>query len=106
MRPVSVRSPLILPTVPLPAPKGESATISLNSLSQARLSRGRRAQMGQVFISHSHKDRAFVERLANDLGANGLDVWYSEWQMKPGDSLTQKVAEGIKSSGSMIIVLS
>jgi hypothetical protein len=60
----------------------------------------------KVFISHSHLDQLFAERLAKDLGKHGLDVWYSEWQMRPGDSLTQKVAEGITSSGSMVVLLS
>jgi hypothetical protein len=32
--------------------------------------------MTQVFISYSRKDLAFVERLANDLQAAGLEVWY------------------------------
>jgi hypothetical protein len=62
--------------------------------------------MRSVFISHSHMDRSFAEKLANDLGKHGLDVWYSEWQMKPGDSLTRKVADGIISSGSMLVLLS
>ena len=32
--------------------------------------------MTQVFISYSRKDLAFVERLAKDLKAAGLEVWY------------------------------
>ena len=32
--------------------------------------------MTQVFISYSRKDLAFVEQLAADLKAAGLDVWY------------------------------
>ncbi|MGO9782572.1 MAG: toll/interleukin-1 receptor domain-containing protein [Streptosporangiaceae bacterium] len=62
--------------------------------------------MGRVFISHSYIDRSFAEKIANDLSRRGLNVWYSEWQMKPGDSLTQKVSEGIISSGSMLVLLS
>jgi hypothetical protein len=60
----------------------------------------------RVFISHSHKDHQFVERLARDLAARGLRVWYSEWEMRPGDSLTGKISEGMAASGSMIVVLS
>lgn len=60
----------------------------------------------QVFISHSHKDHAFVKHLAEDLERHGIDVWYDEWEMKPGDSLTAKIGEGIKSSGYLVIVLS
>lgn len=32
--------------------------------------------MTQVFISYSRKDLVFVERLAKDLKAAGLGVWY------------------------------
>ena len=59
-----------------------------------------------IFISHSHKDAKFVRRLAGDLERAGLQVWYSEWKMKPGESLVQKIAEGILSSGYMVVVLS
>ena len=62
--------------------------------------------MSRVFISHSHRDHSFAERLAHDLAIRGVDVWYSEWEMKPGDSLIRKVAEGIVSSGVMIVLLS
>jgi TIR domain len=62
--------------------------------------------MSRIFISHSHMDRAFTERLASDLSGSGLDVWYSEWQMRPGDSLTRKIADGIISSGIMLVLLS
>ena len=36
----------------------------------------------QVFISYSRRDLAFVEGLAADLQAAGLDVWYdlSGWK--------------------------
>jgi hypothetical protein len=51
-------------------------------------------------------DQSFAQRLANDLSKHGLNVWYSEWQMQPGDSLTRKISEGIISSGSMLVLLS
>jgi len=60
----------------------------------------------KVFISHSHRDQAFVRRLAQDLDGNGLEVWYSEWEMKPGDSIAKKIGTGVLSCGYMIVVLS
>lgn len=62
--------------------------------------------MSKVFISHSHKDHPFAQKLAQDLDSRGVDVWYSQWNMKPGDSLVRKVAEGIISSGAMLVLLS
>lgn len=62
--------------------------------------------MAPVFISHSSADKRFVERLAIDLTLRGIPVWYSEWEIKVGDSIVQKVAAGIDSSASLIVVLS
>lgn len=60
----------------------------------------------QVFISHAHKDRVFAKKLAEDLERAGFRVWYSEWEMRPGDSFVKKIAGGIVTSGYMIVVLS
>jgi hypothetical protein len=59
-----------------------------------------------VFLSHSSQDKAFVERLAHDLIMRGVRVWYSEWEIKVGDSLLQKISDGIDSSGWLLVVLS
>jgi len=59
-----------------------------------------------VFISYSHRDRDFVERLARDLKAAGLAVWWDEWEIKVGDSIIQKVSEGIKQSAYLAAALS
>jgi len=62
--------------------------------------------MSSVFISYSHKDRPFVERLATDLKAKGLHVWYDQWELKVGDSLVDKINLGIKFQDFLIVVLS
>ena len=62
--------------------------------------------MPRVFLSHSIKDRAFCERLAEDLKAADIDVWYDGWNLDVGDSLTRKIASGIKEHEYFGIVLS
>lgn len=59
-----------------------------------------------IFISYSHHDRDFVERLARDLRDAGLTVWWDEWEIKVGDSIIQKVSEGINQSAYLAVVLS
>src|SRR5688572_13037977 len=59
-----------------------------------------------LFLSHSSQDKPFAERLAVDLVMRGIQVWYSEWEMKIGDSLVQKISNGIDSSGWLLVVLS
>jgi len=58
-----------------------------------------------VFLSHSNKDKSFVRKLANDLGNNGVKVWSDEAEINVGDSLIQKISEGIHSMDYLGVVL-
>jgi hypothetical protein len=60
----------------------------------------------KVFISHSTQDHVFVEKFATDLRTKGIDPWYSEWEIKPGDSIRKKIEEGLEGCEFFIIVLS
>lgn len=60
----------------------------------------------KVFISYNRQDRIFVERLAIDLRAKGLAVWWAEWEIKVGDSIIQKVSDGMLESGYLAVALS
>jgi hypothetical protein len=60
----------------------------------------------KAFISHSTKDRVFVERLAADLRVNGVDAWYSGWEIKAGDSIRARLDQGLAECDIFIIVLS
>ncbi|MCS0585185.1 toll/interleukin-1 receptor domain-containing protein [Massilia pinisoli] len=60
----------------------------------------------QVFLSHSSADKPFVSKLAIDLKSRGIPVWFDQWELKVGDSLTQKIEDGIDKSGWLIVVLS
>jgi len=51
--------------------------------------------MGNVFLSHSHEDKKFVNRLAADLMSAGVKVWLDEAEIKIGDSLILKIEEAI-----------
>ena len=60
----------------------------------------------KTFISYTYQDREFVERLANDLKKHGVPVWWDQWEIRVGESIIQKVNEGIDSSAYLIAVLS
>ena len=49
-----------------------------------------------VFLSHSSKDKDQVVRLATDLREAGVAVWLDEWEISVGDSISQKIQEGLK----------
>lgn len=62
----------------------------------------------KVFLSHASEDKErFVLDFARQLRENGVDVWLDQWEMKPGDSLVDKIfEEGLKEARAVIIVLS
>jgi hypothetical protein len=60
----------------------------------------------RVFLSHSSIDRPFVDRLAFDLERVNVGVWYDKWEIRVGDSLIEKISQGIESSDYLAIVLS
>lgn len=59
-----------------------------------------------MFISYSSKDKEFVERLAKSLNEKGVKVWWDKWEIKVGDSIIQKVSDGINQSAYLAAVLS
>jgi hypothetical protein len=62
----------------------------------------------KVFISHASEDKArFVVEFARRLRESGVDAWLDQWEMKPGDSLVDKIfEEGLKEARAVIVVLS
>lgn len=63
----------------------------------------------RVFISYTTRDAndaVFAHRLATDLQRAGADVWFAEWSLDIGDSLTQKIFEAISRHEYFAIVLS
>ena len=60
----------------------------------------------KVFISYNNANRNFVEKLANNIQNAGLSVWWDEWEIKVGDSIFQKVNDGISTSANLVVVLS
>jgi len=59
-----------------------------------------------VFISYCSKDSEFVEKLCETLIQKHVGVWLDKWEMRPGDSLIDKIQNGIESSSHLLVVLS
>jgi TIR domain len=60
----------------------------------------------KVFLSHSHADKRFVRSLAKKLTAKKIKVWIDEAEIRPGDSLIEKLSNAIDSVDILIAVLS
>lgn len=60
-----------------------------------------------LFISHASEDKDdFVRPLAGLLKQYGLDVWYDEFELRLGSSLSRSIDKGISNSNYGLLVLS
>lgn len=59
-----------------------------------------------IFLSHCHSDKEFANKLANDLKLFGVKVWIDEAEIKIGDSLLEKIREGIYLMDYLAVILS
>ncbi|MCY4437546.1 MAG: DUF1883 domain-containing protein [Chloroflexi bacterium] len=60
-----------------------------------------------VFISHASEDKDEIVRpMANALVAEGLVVWYDEFELRIGDSLRRKIDHGLAKSRVGLVVVS
>ena len=61
----------------------------------------------KVFISHASEDKErFVIDFATKLRAKGVDAWVDKWEINPGDSLIDKINQGLDDCDVFIIILS
>lgn len=61
----------------------------------------------KAFISHASEDKEFfVRELYHNLSNLGLRIWYDEFTLKVGDSLSRSIDNGLKNSEYGIVILS
>ena len=59
-----------------------------------------------IFISHNHRDKPFVLKLAKDLESYGIKSWIDEAEMHFGDSLINKISNAIENIDCVLAVIS
>lgn len=60
-----------------------------------------------VFISHASEDKDYIVRpLVEELIRIGFSVWYDEYELTVGDSLLQKIDDGLSKSRFGIVIIS
>jgi hypothetical protein len=59
-----------------------------------------------VFISYNHNDKAIGTKIALDLQSKEIEVYMDHWEMGVGDSILEKIEEGIDNSSFLIVLLS
>lgn len=59
-----------------------------------------------VFLSHSSSDKPIVDKVFNELHKAQVRAWYDRYEIEPGDSITDKINEGLQSSKLGLLFLS
>lgn len=59
----------------------------------------------KVFISYSHSDKEWVRKFAETIVTSGIDVWFDEFNIKPGEPLVESLEKGLRESDAVVLVL-
>lgn len=59
-----------------------------------------------LFISYSHADKDFVDKLAMQLVARKVNVWLDRWEMHVGESLIDKIQQAVTDASALLVILS
>ena len=59
----------------------------------------------KVFISHAHKDNEAAKELAEKIRNKGVEAWFDENELKPGESWEQQIKSALIESSTVVLVL-
>lgn len=59
-----------------------------------------------LFISYSHENKDFVDKLALQLVHRNVSIWLDRWELSIGDSVIEKVQEAVEGSSALLVILS
>ena len=59
----------------------------------------------KAFLSYSFDDSATAKKIAHALMAHGISTWWAEWEIRAGDSLRQKIDEGLSDCTHFLVLL-
>ena len=59
-----------------------------------------------IFISYSHKNKKFVDKLAMQLVSRNVNVWLDRWELAVGDSIIDRVQDAVDGSSALLVILS
>lgn len=62
--------------------------------------------MINVFISHNYKDKPMARKIAKELDKYGIKVWIDESEIRLGDSLIEKIRDGLDHMDFLIALIS
>ena len=60
----------------------------------------------RVFVCHNSEDKPTAENIAIEMIKAGHEAFFDKWDIRPGDSLIEKISEGISDSSYLLVLLS
>jgi len=58
-----------------------------------------------VFLSHSSRDKDLARRIAKDLKSHSIKVWFDEWEIHVGHSISQMIERGLEKADFVAVLL-
>jgi hypothetical protein len=60
----------------------------------------------RVYLAHASEDHETLAKpLAESMMANGIEVWFDEWEIRTGDSLRRRMEEGLANCTHFVVLL-
>jgi hypothetical protein len=61
--------------------------------------------MISIFLSYSSNDKSLARQIAKDLRREGFEVWFDEWKIFVGHSISQKIEKGLEEADFVAVLL-
>ena len=58
-----------------------------------------------IFISHSSADRDWARAFAKSMLEIGANIWFDEFNIKPGDSISELIEIGLRKSSTVVLLV-
>jgi len=58
-----------------------------------------------IFLSYSSRDKDLAMRIATDLKSHSIKVWFDEWEIHIGNSISQKIERGLEDADFVVVLL-
>lgn len=59
-----------------------------------------------VFLSYSTNDRSWASRFARSLRDSGVEAWFDEYELAPGERWQDSIQEALRASRFLVVLIS
>ena len=60
----------------------------------------------QIFLSYASSDRAVAQHIVTALQREHIPVWFADWEILPGDSISERIDNALSSADVLLVLLS